>query len=572
MMRCPLRISRLLLAVAAVACLVVPATAHAVVPTISSVSVANPYTPANTMLYAVTVTVSGYYDDADHDAQVGYRVDDGTACSSATGWKWSHPERFKTTATKTWTLYNFQPGTNYDYKVKVGSAGGPWNTTCGDLGTPSLPTNLGNLNLTYGRAGGYSTPYVVMDTGDCGEGTADGAKEYLVAIDVVNQKIVWYLDVAAVSSSGGFSLAGWRYQVGASPPANNRFLATVSKRYLYQWKWDGTVVDSKDFGTACAGGAGATGPCISHDAFKSDQTGHTYVAASQESSTAIGGGTAWDGFAACDATHHDSRFVNDGYQEFDGAFSTLSTDNYLMTDYSYVPSTDSGPNAASSAQCDSSYWSAQFDSAHGPIDWTHVNSIASLKPGADELLDLSFKEWDQVLRINAATGALLWRLSPNAGYSDLTLAKDAGITGATDFSDQHFVHSQDGYLYMLDNEGDTGGKARVLRLTLSGIPPTTATITKSWAIVDPSTNNPIACPGLGSGMTVPGTSGASVLALCHQAYAVEELNDSDGVTSAQPPLLITLPSAGFCAANGPATRSGINGWYRAFPVVNIGEF
>lgn len=548
-------------------------SAAAVVPTVvGTPTVANPHTPANTMMFAVTVTVSGFANDADHNAVVGYRVNDATDCATATGWKWSHPERFKTSVTQTWTLYNFQPGTTYDYFVKVGPPGGPWNTACGTLGTTSLPTNLGNLNLNFGGAGGYASQYIVMDTGDCGQGSGVSPREYLIAVDVANHSIVWYLDVAAVSTLGGLSLAGWRYQAGNAPPNSNRFLATVDKGYLYQWGWDGSVVDSRDFSSACSGGAGDTGPCISHDAFKSDATGRTYVASSQQSGTAIGGGTAWDGFAACGAAQHDSRFVDDGYQRFDGAFSALSADAYLMTDYGYVPSVDSGPNPAGAGQCNSAYWSGQFDSAHGPIDWTHVNSIAALKPGADELIDLSFKEWDQILRINANTGALLWSLSPNAGYSTLGLGIAAGIAGPADFSDQHFVHSLDGYLYMLDNEGDDFGNARVLRLTLSGVPVNQATITKSWAIVDPVSNNAVPCPGLGSGMTVPGTAGASVLALCHDKYAIEELNDADGVTSSQPPLLLTLPAAGFCSAFGPGTRGGIKGWYRAFPITAIGEF
>lgn len=82
------------------------------------------------------------------------------------------------------------------------------------------------------------------------------------------------------------------------------------------------------------------------------------------------------------------------------------------------------------------------------------------------------------------------------------------------------------------------GKARVLELTFSGGPPvTTATITKSWALINPASPfTPLTCMGLGSGIVVPGTAAAIVLALCRHDRIVEELNDSDGITGALPPL------------------------------------
>lgn len=548
-----------------------PGRSLAIIPTITSVTPTNPYSPANTMMYAVTVVVSGAFNDADHDAKVGFAVA-GTNCAAG-AWNFSHVERFRTSATNTWTLYNFQPGVAYDYKVEVGY-GSP-NTQCGSLGTPSLPTNLANLNLTYAGAGGFSTPYVVLDTDDCDSG--GGPRRYLIAIDTSTDAIVWYLDVQARSTLGGSNLTGWRYQPGNFPPDTNVFLATVNRRYLYEWGWDGHVHNSKDYtSAACGGGAGATGPCISHDVYKSADTGHTYVVTSQVSATGIGGGTPWDGFAACDAGHHNSLFVNDGYEEYDGNYISItapSSTNFLMTDDGYDPTVDGGPNGATSGQCDSGYWSSYFDSANGPIDWTHVNSVAALKPAAHELLDVSLHEWDQVIRIDTVTGALVWSLSGRgAGYSSLTLAKAGGIAGATDFAGQHDVHPESSDLLMFDNNGDANG-SRVLRMTLTGGPPTnTATIVKSWQLVDATAMNALSCPAQGGGETVPGTAGANVLAMCSAEFTVEELNDSDGATGSAPLLHISLPNAGYCSSGGPGARSGINGWYRAFPVTAIGEF
>jgi hypothetical protein len=283
-------------------------------------------------------------------------------------------------------------------------------------------------------------------------------------------------------------------------------------------------------------------------------------------------GTDWATFANCDSSHYDSRFVNDGYEDYAGAFSTLTADNYLMTDYSYAPATDPGPEAATSGQCNSGYWSPYFDPAHGPIDWTHGNSVTASKPGADEFLLLSLYQWDQIVRINASTGAKLWSLSYEPGYSTLSLVLGSGLSGDTKFKHQHAAYEQDGYIQFFDNEGQTSG-SRVLRLTLSGGPPTTtATIVKSWPVVNAAGNGAEACPGRGNGITVPNTSGNSVLAMCSQEHLVEELNDSDGQPSAPAPRRVELPDSGFCSSGGPGTVSGIKGWYRAFPLINLGEF
>ncbi len=88
----------------------VPRAAFAVVPMFDGAPVvANPSWDgvANTMMYTVTVTVDGYAADSDHAAVVGF-TDDYTTCAAST-FKWSQPKFFDTTATRTWTLYNFEP-------------------------------------------------------------------------------------------------------------------------------------------------------------------------------------------------------------------------------------------------------------------------------------------------------------------------------------------------------------------------------------------------------------------------------------------------------------------------------
>jgi hypothetical protein len=249
-----------------------------------------------------------------------------------------------------------------------------------------------------------------------------------------------------------------------------------------------------------------------------------------------------------------------------------------MEDFEYDPVTDGGPHEGVS-DCASSTWGTNF--AYDAIDWTHVNSIsASSTFGGPEMVDLSLKQWDQIVRLNPITNDLVWRLSPHESYSDMDLVMGPGVTGAATFGDQHDVHSDGaGHLLMFDNTGDTD--SRVLRISFKGAvgraPPTTATIDRSWIMVD-ADGNPLSCPIEGSGEIVPGTSGSSVLALCNAEYTIAELSDpdgeidddGDGVPDDVPALVVSLPESEYCP--GGTDRDSIGGWFRAFPLATLGEF
>ncbi len=180
----------------------VPGTAFAVVPMfVGTPAIGNPSFNgvANTMMYTVTVTVDGFAADPDHAAVVGF-TDNYTTCAGSV-WKYSLPKFFDTTATRTWTLYNFEPGQTYYYKVRVGPpTGGTARMVCGELTTtaaptPTLPTSLANLNLQYDKAGPtnrFRTRYVMMETDDCGA-TPMATRDYLLVVDPLREAIVWYL-------------------------------------------------------------------------------------------------------------------------------------------------------------------------------------------------------------------------------------------------------------------------------------------------------------------------------------------------------------------------------------------
>jgi len=517
----------------------------------------------NTMMYNVTVRVSDTFPDAAHTAVVGFTdvaPKLGSDCSAGP-YKFAPSKSFDVDDTRTWTLYNFHPDTPYFYMVQIGAAG-TYRTYCGELSTtdapvPTLPANLDALDLEVTRVPGATvhTNYVLFDTDDC------GGRGNLVILDAHTSEIVWYLDVdaAAADLDGTARLSGWRYQPGLTA-TSGRILAMIGKERVAEFGFDGFPISYVD-SLGCDGTG--SGPCFHHDAWKSDVTGKTYVLSTTQDLDTSPSGTAWD-----DVGCSVSYFNNDGFSVLAG--TTVTDVGYLMTDFGYDPTTDGGPSAGDS-DCSSSTWGTNF--AYDSIDWTHINSIsASTAAGGSEVIDVSLKDWDQIVRINPITNRVVWRLSPHEDYTDMDIVVAAGVAGPAAFGDQHDVHSDgDGHLLMLDNTGD--GDSRALRISFQGAvgmrPPTTAVIDRSWMLADAS-GNPLACPIEGSAEIVPGTSGNSVLALCNGEHTIAELSDSDGELGSVPALVVSLPLMDVCPSG--IGLGGLAGWYRAFPLETVGDF
>jgi hypothetical protein len=580
-----LRGSLLLSPTVAFVAALVPSAALAAVPRIIGAPVVeNPSFDGieNTMMYDVTVTVDGLGSDPAHTAVVGYLPDDEyTTCNAVAAWKWSPSQAFDTADTRTFRLYNFQPGTLYHYKVLVGT--GPHRRArCGILETaaaptPTLPTSLDDLNIDFakaGRAHRFESKYVLLETDDCGASgvSISGATDYLIVVDPVNETIVWYLDIPATAGArSDASTSGFRYQPGPTA-TSGRILATVSRRYLFEWTFAGTTVQSYDVGpNECDGGPGADGPCFHHDAFKSDETGNTYVLASGLSSIEATG-TPWEPHC-----YADTPFIDDGFRVFDDS-GTLSIERSLIADYGYDPTVDPGPHAgllvARPGPCNPAFWNTTFDDPHGMIDWMHSNSITASKFGRAELVDVSLKEWDQVLRFNANTGALVWRLSANPPDTDWgTITNAPGVVGAEQFAGQHDVQAIGANtLLMFDNLGDSAG-SRALQIHLDA-PTSSATIEKAWAVVN-HFGTPLRCGFEGTAQQVPGGTEDHVVTMCADSFSVAELDDPTGASGNPPPLVISLPEeprGPFCLAGGPVDRMHIRGWHRAFPMATVGDF
>jgi hypothetical protein len=192
------------------------------------------------------------------------------------------------------------------------------------------------------------------------------------------------------------------------------------------------------------------------------------------------------------------------------------------------------------------------------------------------VIDISIKEWSQIVRINPTTGNLLWRLAPRRFDSDwypIDLAPD--VVGAATFSDQHDVRAIGaGLLMMFDNLGDPVG-SRVLQMYLESSTGG-ATIEKSWAMVD-GDGDPLRCGLEGGAELVPNSADGHAFGVCKDRYTIAELDDPTGNTGSPPPLVVSLPDGSmlegpFCASGGPTDRNFIRGWHRAFPLATVGEF
>jgi hypothetical protein len=536
----------------------------------------------NTMMYDVRVTVDSTGTDTGHQAMVGYvSADEYTNCSSpTTPWKWAQAQRFDTVKSRVWTLYNFIPGTAYYYKVIVGDpSGSVTRVQCGALQTtiaptPAIPEMLSYLNLRYEKSGDpVETKYLMFETDDCGgtmAGPISGAKYYLIAVDAEAEAIVWYLDIGAVTGLDNATGSGFRYQPGAVA-GDDRILMTINRQFLYEWSLDGKTIHVYDMapGGECDGSSDALGPCPHHDAFISPVTNDTYVLATKVSDqTEVG--TLWE-----DHCTRDSYFLNDGFAKIDPKWKTAEM-RFMMTDYGYDPTVDGGPEASMVIgrpnACESDNFAHSFNPGIGLIDWMHINAIDVSDYGGPEVIDLSFKQYDQIVRIDADTLDVVWKFSAQDGYSDFpALAKVPAIVGVANIIGQHDVHAVDeDVLMMFDNRGDMNG-SRVVEVDLGRKAPT---ITKSWAMVN-SLGDPLSCGVEGTGEYVPGTTDDHVIGMCNDKYTISELDDPTGADGAAPPLTITIPDgvmADFCSVGGPENRVDINGWHKAYPMVNVGEF
>jgi hypothetical protein len=221
----------------------------------------------------------------------------------------------------------------------------------------------------------------------------------------------------------------------------------------------------------------------------------------------------------------------------------------------------------------STMWKVSLDRTVSWIDWTHANSIAATTAGGGEVVDLSLRQFDEIIRLPSSLASVSWTLSPWPMRGDFALTStytDPPVSAM--FQGQHDVHTDGAanVLMMFDNTGDADG-ARVLSVSLDlPLPSAGAEIDEVWMLADDGGNPWNTCTREGSARRVGAAN--DVLAMCAPEYSFEELDNDDGSPHV-PPLIVSVPDTStFCSTGSFIDRMDIGGWYRAIPLTAGGDF
>ena len=110
-----------------------------------------------------------------------------------------------------------------------------------------------------------------------------------------------------------------------------------------------------------------------------------------------------------------------------------------------------------------------------PINWTHGNAMSV---DTDGNLLVSFRTLNEIMKINATTGATMWRLGGKANQFTF-----AGITGAPGFMGQHNIRAiGGGEIILLDNVGSADSRFERYSIDPVGH---VATLVQSYASAPP---------------------------------------------------------------------------------------
>lgn len=491
----------------------------------------------------------------------------GVRKSGTGGWKYSAP---RTGSTVDLVLYNFDPSYTYEYRVVTTDD----STTATALtGGPSLPTLVGDIKWQITRSLDSKAKYVLLDAVDCQHTMG---QYYLLVLNTITGRVVWYQDINAATGGTTTSLRGWSYT------PDGTILAATSAGEIYEWGWDGAAVAGPvDLGAGeCQGAASDNGPCAHHDVARGPD-GSTYAIMGSMDFTYDPSTNA--NFSGCHSgSDYVDSYINDGFREYDSSWAT-TVDVTLIGDLGYDPDADPGP----SPSCNTMYWLGYFDTNHLVEDWTHVNAISAFGTLSGDRVALSSRVWSDVILVDPASPSTpLWRLSGTwdaDSRGDFTMANAGGVSGPTDFGGQHNVEAHLGQVQMFDNrwetwDADTNARGICIDVDpMSGV----ATITRNWTMrrwdsVHSAYAGLDCHEGQGSAQIVPGSDGDNMLLDCGPQNIIQEIAEYDGGLTTAPLLDVSIDSdstGGFdeCQTQTDPT-SASPAWYRAWPLGQLGEF
>ncbi len=273
------------------------------------------------------------------------------------------------------------------------------------------------------KVGGLGVPgvnYVLVNLR-----SGDEAEEMLLIFDNEGE-IVWYELVSTLTGSKDDFYDGYSWD-----PVSRSVYAIVGHDRIAQYALDGTVLT--------LWGAETLNHAMSHEVRRVGSK--LYVGVTDSFQDDAGNTILSDGYQV---------YADDGTRERE----------WFLRDHGLSLLTDPMPTA----NAQESYWDDTFGAA--ATDWTHFNSLDVTGSGADEAVFLSLRNLNQVVKVDVASGEIVWRLGDNGAdgdhsAGDFTLPRRARWF----FSQHHLTVGEDGSFLLYDN-GDGKDPTRTLEFTL----------------------------------------------------------------------------------------------------------
>jgi hypothetical protein len=272
---------------------------------------------------------------------------------------WTSDYTTANTKTSNVTVWNFKPGTRYNYKVLVDPAiGANYSSGPRTFTTAALPANLAPLTVTT-HTGAPDFQYLMIDTR-----TTDTALAGLIIADTTGV-VRWYqllTDPNAIFNAVYYS------------SEEEAVYAIVSSSNLVRYDMDGTKSLDWDFGDHLQ-------DYVHHEVRVHD--GVIYVLAGRT------------------FTQGTNTYVEDGIQGYDAAGNLV---------YEWWASETGGLNPLRNAPQawqlpGVGFWASEFPTA---IDWLHANSLDIVDEGGSLKAYVSLRWLSQVAKVDMGTGAVEW--------------------------------------------------------------------------------------------------------------------------------------------------------------------
>ncbi len=302
---------------------------------------------------------------------------------------------------------------NTTYEVQVADGG---VATC----VTTVPRPAAFPTAEVGGLGASGVNYVLANLR-----SGDDQEEMLAIFDNEGE-MVWYELVSTLTGSKDDFYDGYSWD-----PVSRSVYSIVNHDRIVQYALDGTVLR--------LWGAETLNHAMSHEVRVIG--GRLYVLVTDSFQDAAG-----------------DTFLSDGYQVY--ADDGTREREWFLRDHGLSLATDPMPRAHGR----DTYWDETFGTA--ATDWTHINSLDVTGAGADEAVFLSLRNLDQLVKVDVASGEIVWQLGAN-GAGGAHSGGDFQLLGGNRwfFSQHHLTAGPDGDFLVYDN-GDGADHTRAIEFSV----------------------------------------------------------------------------------------------------------